>query len=266
MLGFNGGLIGATRTTSGLPSVPGVWSAREQLEAKRNLAWPSAGGDPYYSSVSLLLHGDGANNSTTFTDNSPSPKIATRFGDTKISTTQSKFGGSSIAFDGSGDYLSYSSVPAFNFGDGDFTIEMWYFFNTNSAGQALIRQHNNGDQFQFSWYSANTGTLNYYLSSTGNTWNIVSGNSFGNFVANTWYHLALVRYGNVFTPYMNGIAGTAVTSSATLFNSTANLTVGAGPGLDSSNGFMDDLRITKGVARYTANFSSALPSLPFPDF
>ena len=61
--------------------------------------------DPYRSQVSLLLHGDGANGSTTIVDSSPSPKTVTAVGNAQISTTQSKFGGSSLAFDGAGDYL-----------------------------------------------------------------------------------------------------------------------------------------------------------------
>ena len=62
--------------------------------------------DPQFGSVSLLLHGDGANGSTTIVDSSPTPKTVTAFGDAQISTAQSKFGGASIAFDGTGDYLS----------------------------------------------------------------------------------------------------------------------------------------------------------------
>jgi len=271
MIGFNGGLIGGlanARTTSTLKSNPGMWTLAEQRKAIFNVpsTWPSIDGDQYYANVSILLHGDGADNSTTFTDNSPRTKTATRIGDTKISTTRSKFGGSSIAFDGSGDNLSYAAVDDFSFGSGDFTLEFWAWFNTNSGGQSLTRQHAGGDQFQFSFYMPGTGNLAYYLSSTGNTWNVASGATFGTITANTWIHVALVRNGNTFTPYLNGVAGTTTTSSATLFASTSALLLGGGPGIDFFNGFIDDYRITKGVARYTANFSGNLPLVPFPDF
>jgi hypothetical protein len=78
--------------------------------------------DPNYASVSLLLHMDGTNGSTVFTDLSPVPKVVTRFGDAQISTAQSKFGGSSAYFDGTGDYLTVASSADFGFGTGDFTI------------------------------------------------------------------------------------------------------------------------------------------------
>ena len=78
--------------------------------------------DPHYANVSLLLHGDGADNGTVFTDNSHSPKTVTAYGNAKTSTAQSKFGGSSIFFDGNGDYLVSPSNSAFQFGTGDFTI------------------------------------------------------------------------------------------------------------------------------------------------
>jgi hypothetical protein len=107
MIGFNGGLIGKDRSTSASQSVPGVWTLREQLKAKRSLLWPSE--DPYYGNVSLLLRGNGTNGSTTIIDSSPSPKTVTAFGNAQISTAQSKFGGSSIAFDGTGDYLDVGS-------------------------------------------------------------------------------------------------------------------------------------------------------------
>jgi len=81
--------------------------------------------DTYYSNVSLLLHCDGSNGSTTFTDNSPSPKTVTANGNASVSTAQSKFGGASAVFDGTGDYLSLDGSSGFAFGTGDFTIEFW---------------------------------------------------------------------------------------------------------------------------------------------
>jgi hypothetical protein len=68
---------------------------------------------------------DGADNSTTFTDSSPTAHTVTRSGDAKISTTQSQFGGASAYFDGTGDYLTVANSEAFNFGSGDFTIDCW---------------------------------------------------------------------------------------------------------------------------------------------
>jgi hypothetical protein len=221
--------------------------------------------DEYFQNVSLLLHGNGTNGSTTITDNSLSPKTVTAVGNAQISTAQSKFGGSSIAFDGTGDWCQIANNAAFKFGSGNFTIEYW-FYPTNITG---VKQHINPDNGANTSYAiiTNGSALLYYLSSVGGTtWNIASGVSIGTATLNSWQHLALVRNGNVFTPYLNGTAGTATTSSAALFDFTSEIRIGS-DSLSAApspfQGYIDDLRITKGVARYTANFTP--PTAPFPD-
>ena len=82
-------------------------------------------GDPFYSAVSLLLPMDGTNGSTAFTDSGPNALTITAVGNTQISTTQSKYGGASGYFDGTGDYLSISPNTAIDLSSGDFTIEFW---------------------------------------------------------------------------------------------------------------------------------------------
>jgi hypothetical protein len=89
--------------------------------------------DEEFGNVSLLLHGDGTNGSTTIVDSSSSPKAVTAVGDAQISTAQSKFGGSSIAFDGTGDYLSISSNTALDLGS-TWTIEFFVYLNTLGGG------------------------------------------------------------------------------------------------------------------------------------
>ena len=109
----------------------------------------SGGGatDPYFSNVSLLLHGDGTNGSTTIIDSSPLPKTVTAFGNAQISTAQSKFGGSSIAFDGTGDSLT---IPAITFA-GDFTLEAWLYKTARSASgySVLFAQSTENNQFTY---------------------------------------------------------------------------------------------------------------------
>ena len=89
--------------------------------------------DPFANNVVLFLKGNGANGSTNIIDSSPNPKTISVFGDTQISTAQSKYGGSSIVFDGVGDYLEVTPLTAFNFGTGDFTIESWIRLNLNDT-------------------------------------------------------------------------------------------------------------------------------------
>ena len=86
---------------------------------------------------------------------------------------------------------------------------------------------------------------------------------------NIWHHIAIVRSGNVFTAFLNGTSEVTATSSISLVDNAELLTIGAlgytsPPFLSFFTGYIDYLRITKGVARYTANFTP--PTAPFPDF
>jgi len=224
---------------------------------------------PEFANVSLLLRMDGSNGSTTFTDSSPYALTVTASGNAQISTAQSRFGGASAAFDGIGDYLTVSNNNSLKLGSGNFTIEYW-FYPTNLSG---IKQHLNtdvtpsGNATQASYAIITNGTaVLYYLSSSGTGWNIATGVSVGTATLNAWQHVALVRNGNTITPYLNGVAGTTTTTSASLFNFSSALMIGwhaGGSTAQQYSGYIDELCITKGVARYTANFTP--PTAPFPD-
>jgi hypothetical protein len=208
--------------------------------------------DANYSSVSLLLHGDGPNGSTVFTDNSPAPKTVTAAGNAQISTAQSKFGGASIAFDGSGDYLGVSG-SSLDF-SGDYTIEGWVYRTTNASGYFFdTRLNGNGTN---PLVILESGTLDFYVDASLRISISISS------LIQTWMHIALVRSSGVYSLYLNG------TASATTYSSSSSLqlslTVGARGSRNSSflNGYIDDLRIT-GIARYAANFTP--PTEPFPD-
>jgi hypothetical protein len=168
-------------------------------------------------------------------------------------------------FDGTGDWCQIANNAAFKFGSGNFTIEYW-FYPTSLTG---LKQHINPDNGTNTSYAILTSgsSLLYYLSSVGgSTWDIASGVSIGTATLNTWQHMALVRNGNVFTPYLNGTAGTTTTSSASLFDFTSAIRIGSDSvtaSLTPFQGYMDEVRITKGVACYTASFTP--PTDPFPN-
>jgi hypothetical protein len=268
MIGFNGGLIGKDRTTTTLAAI-GVWTLDEQIKARRNLAWPALGSDPDYASVSLLLHGDGANGSTTFTDTSPRVKTMSIGGGTPtISSTQSKFsGGTSMFFDNPSsvnvaDHLTTPSDSDFAFGTASFTVEAWIY----QVGQAIY-----STMFEIGAHGASTG-IAFFTGSDG--FRIYSGSFFGGsgnaLTLNTWQHVAFCRDGSTLRMFLNGTQ----TSTATFTNNltvTTNVSVAYAKGQNPSgtsndvkfNGYIDDLRVTKGVARYTANFTA--PTAPFPD-
>ena len=220
-------------------------------------AAPAGPTDPYFSNVSLLLHGDGANGSTTIVDSSPSPKTVTAVGNAQISTAQSKFGGSSLAFDGSGDYLTVPSSAAFEFGTGDFTIEGWWRRTADTLGGILD-------------FGLNYGGIGIYQQTNLNV--RVAGTDVIttlNFSANQFVHLALSRSGTSLRLFYDGAQqGSTVSNSTNLVNTFGTVAIGAfvsgGSFYPTTAANLDDLRITKGVARYTSNFTP--PTQPFPDF
>jgi hypothetical protein len=221
------------------------------------------------ANVSLLLHGDGTNGSTTIIDSSPSPKTVTAVGNAQISTAQSKFGGSSIAFDGTGDYLSVPASAGFDFGSGDYTIEMWVNISSAANFGGLVGKGPVG--------TVNTNTYSLEFNDTSNelSFYVGSGNNTGSYIitgttnvrtAATWQHVAVCRSGNNTRLFVNGTQeGSTYTLSYNIVAGQA-LSIGGGffaPSTNTINGYIDDLRITKGVARYTANFTP--PTAAFPD-
>jgi hypothetical protein len=219
--------------------------------------------DPYYSDVSLLLHMDGANNSTTFTDNSPSPKTITVNGDAKITTTNPKFGSGSVIFDGTGDYLNTPSNNAFNFNGVSFTVECWFkTSNLSQTNRSLFSQRISDALYgPFEIRVNNTGLSWLIANSTIGNWFSTAATISGLVSSNTWIHVAFVGTGTNLTLYVNGTS--RLTISQPIWNS-ANRIIYIGSGGDGAfTGEIDEFRITKGVARYTANFTP--PTQAFPN-
>jgi hypothetical protein len=222
--------------------------------------------DLFRSQVSLLLHGDGANGSTAIVDSSPTPKTVTAFGNAQISTAQSKFGGASIAFDGTGDVLTIPDNSVFDFGSGNFTIEGWIYQTTPTTGLRLLYAKRTIPSPGISnvAVAVNGGTMTAWAASGTASWDIVNGVTFGAATTNTWTHFAVVRNGTAFTGYLGGVGTSLGTSSATIISTASSVSIGGDTdGTSAFAGYIDDFRITKGIARYTANFTP--PTAPFPD-
>lgn len=227
-------------------------------------------GDPSFSSVKSLMHFNGADASTTFTD--VIGLTWTANGAAQIDTAQSKFGGASGAFDGSTAYLSTPASTSLQF-PADLTFECWirlsaysvsygggYYAEVMSCYQ-VAGFPNDGYQFRI---DGNASAWTSFVVYTGAHSLIYS----HTFALNTWYHLAFSRASGVARAFVDG---TQIGSS--LSNSDAFVPTVPGPvWIGKLNiggiaawfpGWIDDLRITKGVARYTANF--AVPTAAFED-
>lgn len=213
--------------------------------------------------AALLLHFDGTNGSTTFTDSSSNALSVTANGNAAISTAQSKFGGASGYFDGT-SFIHTPNNPQFLFGSGDFTIEAQIFFPTLTGGiNSICGVWDFNPQYSWLFTYDNGLGLRLYWSENG-----VSGGVFTrNWTPseNQWYHVALVRQAGQMSVYVDGVKlGESELVNATFNASSTRLTIGAA-GNDGHyfNGYIDELRIVKGTAVYTSNFTP--PTSPFPD-
>lgn len=182
----------------------------------------------------------------------------TTVGDAQVSTTVVKYGTASMKFDGTGDYLTLVDSPNLQLVAGDFTIEGWIYLAANGVAYGIISKGTSttgwsvnvtsGNKLQFSYTSSNL---------TGAT----------SLSATTWYHFAVVRSGTAsgnLKVYLNGTADATSAGAVTdTFNQTSVTYIGADRVATSQlNGYIDDLRITNGLARYTASFTPPTAALP----
>ena len=204
-----------------------------------------------------LLHMDGADTSTTFTDEHS--KTWTARNHAQIDTAQSKFGGASGIFDGTDDYIDTPDSADWFLDTGDFTIEFWARFNnTTTATQGFVEQYVDSSNRWGFWMNAANIQFHAYMGGTTRAYyTFAHGLSTG-----TWYHIALVRSGTNVYIFVNGVAQTLTVTNAIGTNSLTDLASALSVGrsyYDAAwkylNGWMDEFRFTKGVARWTSNFT-----------
>lgn len=202
----------------------------------------------------LLLHMDGANNSTTFTDSAiggSAPHTVTRV-TTKIDTGQSVFGGASAKFVAvDNDPLVLDGNSDFAFGTGDFTVDFRVRFATLASYNWLYDTRAGASTGIVLYVDGPSLTLRFYDGTADRITGAVM-------AINTWYQVALARSGTSTKLFIDG------TQSGSTYTDTNNYTVGAarpyigirGPNGDLGlDGWMDELRVSKGVARWTSNFT-----------
>lgn len=205
------------------------------------------------SFTKLLLHCDGTNGSTTFTDASigGAHGNATVNGGAVVDTAQSEFGGASLHSGQSSGFLSYASNADWNLGaaaGGDFTIDFWVRFNSISGtANGLSCATDGSTGFQFYATTSSLRVWNGPGTDRGLAWTPSTA---------TWYHVALVRSGSTVGMYINGSSLGTVTDND--FNNDSNsLLVGAhtSGGSFLTDGWFDEVRWSKGIARWTSNFT-----------
>ena len=218
-------------------------------------------GDVYFPQTSLLLPFDGSDAATSTSDLSNRNATVTFAGTAQLSTGQSKFGGSSLLLDGNSDYLTISdSYWASAINSGDWTVEFWVRFAALGSNEELVgNRGNTGGNSSNGWALRKTTSNNIILYwYEGGEFNYLN-NSQGSqtaLSADTWYHIAVTRSGNAWRLFLNGTQEDTVTDSGTIVSSNENRLFIGNFGVNYLNGYMDDLRITVGQARYTSNFTA----------
>lgn len=223
---------------------------------------PPAGGDALFAFVMLLLHFDGANASTTFTDSSSNNWTMTAGGNAQLSTTTPKFGTACGLFDGSGDYVDAPVSGLFGITSGDFTCEAWIKPNTVAATRIIVSTRPAADR-GISFYINSSGKLSFNAwDNAGNAIAIVS--SSASISTSAYTHVAVTKSGSNYTLWINGVAdGTVSTATAIGTTNTCSVArdrVVAGREFD---GRIDEVRFTIGAARYTGTFTP--PTAAFPN-
>ena len=179
-------------------------------------------------------------------------------GNAQISTSVKKYGTGSIAFDGSGDWVSAISSPNYGYGTGDFTIEFWVY-PTSSAGTQVFLDQRTGTSTRVAPTIYTSASVVYYYVNGNNR---ISGTSPS---LNQWSHFAISRSGTSTKMFINGTQiGSTYTDTFDYVASPVRIGDGNdGAGPYPYSGYIDDLRITKGYARYTSNFT--VPTAAFAD-
>ncbi len=244
-------------TASGLDVKLELWSVRGGIASYQKYSHPfTLTVTPFNG---LLLHFNGSNGSTTFTDSGAGALTISPNGNASISTVQSKFGGASGLFDGTGDYLSVPSTlnTALN---GTFTMELFVYQTSypNAYPCLISRATTWGSSNDYSLYANHASAANKYsfwLYAFSSTVPMLVSTS--NVSLNTWTHIAVTKDDNVWRLFVNGVLEATVTN-------TLNITTNSAEPCIIGNGFcgyIDELRVRRGEAVYTATFTP--PVAPF---
>lgn len=250
--------VGVTTTGAGQGAVgSAVQIAQDVWSISGALAW-STGPDPYWNNVKFLLHGNGANNGTVFTDEKGNTWSASS-GTPVTSTTQSKFNGSSIYLNGSSG-LSTPANSSWHVGTQDFTLDAWVYL-TSSAGSPVLMQVL-ADTTNISYAEASLQMINGgygFLLETGNgVWTLQSGSAAG---INAWHFIRATRASGSCNVWVDGVLAVGPFTAASVVSNSGPSYIGQSSEGQQSTGYLAELRYTLGVART----GTEVPTAPFPN-
>jgi hypothetical protein len=218
------------------------------------------------SYTKLCLHFDGIDAATAYSD--PIQGALTFVGTAQLDTAQKVFGTASLLLDGNSDYITLPDSEDWNFGAGDFTVDLRAMFSSVTAEISGIASNaicskwvDINNRFHFIWYDDNN-TIQFHYVNAG----IVKASYLWNWTPtiDTFYHIALVRDGSNLYCFVNGTKLTinaVITpiSSSTSFDSiSAPFEIGRryhSAATRYMNGWIDEFRVSKGIARWTADFT-----------
>lgn len=212
--------------------------------------------DPYFASVTLLLDMEGTSGTGTFTDRSSKNKVATLVNSPVITNAQAKYGSTSFFSDGS-PYLEYAASSDFTF-PGDFTVECWIWgINPQSTSYPTV--------FELGTYT--NGILFRPYHSGGGLW--INGNNLGDFSSTDlpyqqWNHVAFVRSGSTIVCYINGVSNKTAVIGSSINSGPSTFRIASSTHTTGQHfkGYIDEFRVTKGVARYLGAFTPPTDKFP----
>ncbi len=209
----------------------------------------------------LLMHFDEAGGGTTFDDSSVSAhNPAGGGGNEQVDSDQKKFGIGSLLLDGTGDFITVGDHIDWSFATGDFAVDLWVRFSSLTGAITFVNHFQNAAN---EWFVQKGGDPDNKLTMRFITGGAEVGNyamtsAWAGVATDTWYHLAFVRSGASGLIFIDGVSQTVTetTAFADVGNVAGSLYIGRrGGGSNEYTGWMDEIRISKGVARWTSDFT-----------
>ena len=246
-----------------------IWFTMPQIEEKgyatpfvrsQLLDFSQQGYSARPATTNLMIHGN-VGTGQSFSDSSPSGHTITANGDVTHSGGQSKFSGGSIYFDSDADYLSMPDSSDWDFGNGDFTIDFWLGYPTDTGAWAEVFSQgwvSGSDSWMIGIDWGTTNKLKFIYTTDGST-DIPTAYTTSTISTSAWTHIAVVRSTTTIKIYVNGIEEVSLgVATNTIYNSSKPLYIGQreiSVGSYDYVGYMDEIRITKGTALWTHAFT-----------